>query len=156
MALSTPIRNPKDFGTGLIYLILGGAAVYLALDYGMGTSTRMGPGYFPSVLGGLLLVFGAVAIIRSFLRPGTPIGGFAWKAMILVIAGTLLFAFLIRTAGLPIAMVVLVLLSASASAKFAFEWKATAGLVALVAFCALVFVKALGVPMPLLGSWFGG
>ena len=101
---------------------------------------------------GLLVVFGAVAIVRSFLVPGTPIGGFAWKAIILVIGGTLLFGFLIRTAGLPIAMVVLVLLSAAASAKFAFEWRATAGLVALVVFCALVFVKGLGVPMPLLGS----
>ena len=156
MALSTPIRNPKDFWTGVIYSVLGASAVFLAWEYGMGSATRMGPGYFPSVLGGLLVVFGAVAIVRSFLVPGTPIGGFAWKAIILVIGGTLLFGFLIRTAGLPIAMVVLVLLSAAASAKFAFEWRATAGLVALVVFCALVFVKGLGVPMPLLGSWFGG
>lgn len=150
------IKSPKDFWTGVIYLVLGGAAVFLAWEYGLGSATRMGPGYFPSVLGGLLLLFGAVAIVRSFLVPGTEIGGFAWKAAVLVIAGTLLFGFLIRTAGLPIAMVVLVMLSAYASTKFALEWKALAGLVALVAFCALVFVKALGVPMPLLGSWFGG
>ena len=55
-----------------------------------------------------------------------------------------------------IALLVLVLMCASASEKFSFDTKAIAGLVGLVAFCVLVFVKGLGVPMPLLGSWFGG
>jgi Tripartite tricarboxylate transporter TctB family len=149
------IRSPKDFWTGVIYLVLGGAAVFLAWEYGMGSATRMGPGYFPSVLGGLLLVFGVIAVIRSFMQDGEPIGGFAWKAAALVIGGTLLFGFLMRTAGLVIAILVLVLVTAAASSKFRFEWKAVAGLILLIAFCSLVFVKALGVPMPLLGSWFG-
>jgi hypothetical protein len=48
-----------------------------------------------------------------------------------------------------------VLMSAAASSKFRFEWTATAGLIGLIVFCSVVFVKGLGVPMPLLGSWFG-
>jgi biotin transporter BioY len=58
------------------------------------------------------------------------------------------------TAGFIIAVVVYALVAAAASRKFRLEWKALAGLILLVAFCAVVFVEGLGVPMPLLGSWF--
>ena len=53
-------------------------------------------------------------------------------------------------------MLALILISAAASIHFKFDWKALGALVVLVVFCALVFVKGLGVPMPLLGTWFGG
>jgi len=148
------IRNPKDFWTGIIYLVFGGFAFWIARDYGMGTASRMGPGYFPTVLSGLLMLFGVIAIVRSFIVPGEPIGEFAWKAAVLVLLATLLFGFLIIRGGLIAALLALVLVSASASDKFKFDWKATLGLVLLVAFCSLVFVKGLGVPMPLLGTWF--
>ena len=148
------IRNPKDFWTGIIYLVFGGFAFWIARDYGMGTASRMGPGYFPTVLSSLLMLFGVIAIVRSFIVPGEPIGKFAWKAAVLVLLATLLFGFLIIRGGLIAALLALVLVSASASDKFKFDWKATLGLVLLVAFCSLVFVKGLGVPMPLLGTWF--
>jgi len=148
------IRNPKDFWTGIIYLVFGGFAFWIARDYGMGTASRMGPGYFPTVLSSLLMLFGVIAIVRSFIVPGEPIGKFAWKAAVLVLLATLLFGFLIIRGGLIAALLALVLVSASASDKFKFDWKATLGLGLLVAFCSLVFVKGLGVPMPLLGTWF--
>jgi hypothetical protein len=53
-----------------------------------------------------------------------------------------------------IALLALVLLSAAASEKFRFDWWAVLGLVGLIAFCSLVFVNGLGVPAPLIGSWF--
>jgi hypothetical protein len=105
----------------------------------------MGPGYFPTVLSSLLMLFGVIAIVRSFIVPGEPIGTFAWKAALLVLLATLLFGFLIIRGGLIAALLALVLVSASASDKFKFDWKATLGLVLLVAFCSLVFVKGLGV-----------
>ena len=107
------------------------------------------------VISGLLLLFGVITLVRSFLTDGEPVGAFAWKAIVLVVGSVIAFGLLLPTAGLIVAMTVLVLMSAAASEKFRFEWKATAGLVALVVFCSLVFVKGLGVPMPLLGSWFG-
>jgi hypothetical protein len=55
--------------------------------------------------------------------------------------------------GLIIALLALVLTSAAASERFRFDWRAALGLVALIVFCALVFVKGLGVPMPLFGPW---
>jgi hypothetical protein len=153
--MASMIKNPKDFGTGLMYVAFGAAGVFIARDYGMGTASRMGPGYFPVVLSGLLLVFGAIALIRSFIRPGEPIGAFAWKATLFICGATALFGILLRPAGLIVALVALILVSAAGSAKFKFEWRAALALIVLIAFCALVFVKGLGVPMPLVGYWFG-
>jgi putative tricarboxylic transport membrane protein len=147
------IIGPKDFWTGVIYLFVGVAAFWIGREYPFGSAGRMGPGYFPAVLSCLLVLFGLISIGRSFLQPGPPIGSFPFKAIVLVIGATVLFGALINTAGLIIALLVLVLMSAAASEHFRFDWKATLGLIVLVVFCALVFVKGLGVPMPLVGTW---
>lgn len=151
------VKNQKDLGAGLLYLAFGAVGFYMARDYGMGQASRMGPGYFPTVLSGLLMVFGAAAIVRSFLSKNPEqVGSFAWKAALLVCGATALFGVLLIPAGLIAALVVLCLVSAAGSKFFRFEWKAVGALVVLVVFCALVFAKGLGVPMPLLGTWFGG
>jgi hypothetical protein len=149
------IRSPKDFWIGVVYLVVGGIGIAIGRDYSFGTAGRMGPGYFPVVVSWLLVLFAAISIARSLRLEGEPLGVIAWKPMALIVGSILAFGFLITTAGLVIAMVVMVLMSAAASEKFALDWKASAGLAALVAFCSLVFVRGLGVPMPLLGSWFG-
>ena len=149
------MRGPKDFWTCVLYVLFGGIAFWIARDYGFGTASRMGPGYFPTVLSALLVLIGVISLVRSFIVPAEPLGKFAVKAGFLVILATVLFGVLINRAGLIIALLALVLVSAAASEKFRFEWKAAAGLVVLIAFCALVFVKGLGVPMPLIGTWFG-
>lgn len=153
--MNSIIKGPQDFWAGVMYIAFGGAAMYLARDYGMGTAARMGPGYFPTVLGGLLMLFGVSALLRSFIRPGEAIGAIAWKPLLRVTAAILLFAVLVQTGGLILALLALILVSAAASIKFRFEVRATLAMIGLIAFCALVFVKGLGVPMPLLGSWFG-
>jgi hypothetical protein len=152
---SMMIRNTKDFCTGLIYVFFGSSAVLLARDYGMGTALRMGAGYFPTVLGALLTLIGIVSLIRSFITPGSPIGGLAFKGLLLVVGSTLVFGLIIRGAGLAIALPVLVIVSAYASVHF--RWGLSLALAAgLTLFCVLVFLKGLGVPLPILGSWFGG
>jgi len=149
------IRSSKDFWTGLIYIFFGASAILVARDYGMGTGGKMGPAYFPTVLGGLLAVVGTIAVIRSFLVPGTPIGAFAFKGLVLVCAPVLLFGIIVRGAGLAVALPLLVVISASASVRF--RWRATLIIAAgLTIFCVLVFLKGLGIPMPVLGPWFGG
>jgi hypothetical protein len=150
------IRNPKDFGAGILYIAFGAVGYFIALDYGFGQASRMGPGYFPSVLSALLLFFGLMAVIRSFIKPGEPIGAFAWKQTLFVVGSTVAFGLLLIPAGLIVALLALILISAAGSHYFKFDWKAVGALVVLVVFCALVFVKGLGVPMPLLGTWFGG
>lgn len=147
------INNPKEFWLGAVYLLCGAYALRLAADYPLGTAGRMGPGYFPTVIASLLILFGTVSTVRSLVTTGEPIRIGAIKPLLLITAAVVAFGFLLNTAGLVIAMAVLILMSAAASQAFRFQWTAMAGIVALILFCSLVFVKALGVPMPLIGDW---
>jgi hypothetical protein len=148
-------RNPKDFWTGLLYIFFGASAIFIARDYNMGTALRMGPAFFPTILGVVLALIGAIAVIRSFLAPGTPIGGFSFKGLVLVTLSVVVYGFLVRGAGLVIALPLLVIISAYASTRF--RWRMTLVMAAgLTIFCALVFVKGLGIPLPIIGPWLGG
>ncbi|GLR12573.1 hypothetical protein GCM10007907_13630 [Chitinimonas prasina] len=152
--MASTIRNTKDFFSGLLFTAIGSAALVLARDYEMGTLLRMGPGYYPSVLAGGLLLVGLICLVRSFRTDGTPIGRLAWKPMLLVVLPIACFGILIRDAGLVPAIVLLVMVSAYASERFSF--KATVPLaLGMCVFSWLIFIKGLGLPMQLLGPWFG-
>jgi putative tricarboxylic transport membrane protein len=149
------IRGAKDFWAGLIYVLFGSSAILIARDYAMGTAVKMGPAYFPSLLGGLLIVIGVIAIIRSFIVQGTPIGALAIKPLALIVASVLLFGFLVRGLGLALSLPLLVVMSALGSIQFA--WRPVLALaMGLAVFCILVFIKGLGVPLPVWGAWLGG
>jgi Tripartite tricarboxylate transporter TctB family len=156
MRMQHTIPAPKEFWLGLIYLFIGAGGIWHALGYPMGTADRMGPGYLPSVISGLMLLFGAVSLIRAVKLSGEPIGRIDFRALLCVLAGVLAFGILAERAGLVMALAALVLTSAAASPQFGFQWSAILGLIGFIAFCALVFIKGLGVPLPLLGRWFGG
>ena len=147
-------RNAKDFWTGLIYIFVGSAALIISRDYDMGTAVKMGPAYFPTLLSVLLMVIGIISVLRSFFKSGSPIGVVAWKGLVLIVASTLLFGMIVRGAGLILALPLLVIVSASASARF--SWKTSlAEAIGITVFCIVIFLKGLGVPLPILGSWFG-
>lgn len=147
-------RNPKDFWTGLIYVVVGLSAIFLSQDYGLGTAVKMGPAYFPTLLSGVLIVIGTISLVRSCLRPGTPIGRFAGKGLALVIASTVLFGLIVRGAGMAVALPLMIIISAYASSRF--NWRYSLALaVGVTIFSILIFHLGLGVPLPILGSWFG-
>lgn len=147
-------RNAKDFWTGVIYLFVGSGALIISRDYDMGTAVKMGPAYFPILLSVLLMIIGIISVLRSFFKSGSPIGVVAWKGLVLIVASTLLFGMIVRGAGLLLALPLLVIVSASASARF--SWKTSlAEAVGITVFCIVIFLKGLGVPLPILGSWFG-
>ncbi len=149
------IRSPKDFCAALIYLTIGLGAVYLGRDLVMGTGLKMGPAYFPAVLGWLLAFIGAISLVRSFVGHGAPIPAFAWKPLLLITGAAVVFGLLVRGAGLVIALPLFVMMTAFASV--AFRWLPSLALAAgTTAFCSLVFVKGLGVPLPIIGKWLGG
>jgi hypothetical protein len=150
------IRNPRDFWAGAIYLALAIVVIFIGRDYQFGNSARMGPGYFPTVLGAVLAILGVVSMGRSFIRPGEAISALAWRPLALVLGATVLFGLLLSRAGVLIALPCLIVVSALASRNSRLDVTSIAALVGLVAFCVVVFVKGLGVPMPLIGIWFGG
>lgn len=148
------IRHPKDFWTGIIFFTTGAAAVFISQEYPMGTAGRMGPGYFPTVLGALLGLVGLIGIGRSFFSHGEALERFAIKELILVLTAVALFGFLVRGAGLVVAVITLIMLSAFASPKFRFG-PAVLLAVGLAVFSVAVFVKLLGLPIAPFGPWFG-
>ena len=149
------IRHPKDFWSGIVFLFFGLSAIVIGQDYEMGTAGRMGPAYFPSVLGGMLSLVGAASLVRSFFRQGEPIGRLYWKELALVLVAALLFGCLMRDAGLVPATILLILISSYAGQKFNLA-KSIALAIGATLFAVGLFVKLLGLPMPIFGPWFGG
>lgn len=149
------IRHPKDFWTGVIFFFIGLAAVIIGRDYPMGTAGRMGPAYFPTILGLLLALIGVAAIVRSFFRVGEPVERFAVKDATLILSSVLLFGFLIRNGGVLLAVFAVVLISGYASTRF--KWRHAIPLAAgLSIFAVVIFIKLLGLPIAIIGPWFGG
>ena len=149
------IRNPKDFWSGILFLAVGSAAVLFGRTHPMGTAMRMGPAYFPTVLGSLLALIGLAVLLRALVRSGSPVGQFAFRKVVMVLGATALFGLLLRPMGLAGALAVLVVMSAYASQYF--RWSVALALAAgLAVGSSIVFVKLLGLPIPILGSWFGG
>ena len=149
------IRSPKDFWSGVIFVTVGTAAVVFARDHPMGTTMRMGPAYFPTMLGILLALIGAAVILRALIQSGLPVEKLSFWKPTLVLGSTVLFGLVLRPLGLVIAIFLLVLVSAYASQRF--RWTSALALaVGLAATSAIGFVRLLGLPIPILGSWLGG
>ena len=88
------IKSQKDFFAGLMFLLVGLAFAWGAGSYSIGTGARMGPGYFPMVLGVLLAVLGLIVTITALVVEtpgGDPVGNIAWKPLVFIIAGNLVF-----------------------------------------------------------------
>ncbi len=96
------IKSQKDFFSGLMFLVVGGAFAIGAYSYGMGDGARMGPGYFPRMLGILMAILGSVILFKS-LTVATPegdkIGSWAWKPVFFILTANLAFGVLLG--GLP-------------------------------------------------------
>ncbi|WP_181832588.1 tripartite tricarboxylate transporter TctB family protein [Bosea caraganae] len=148
------IRDHKDFALGSACLAIGAVFALTATSYNLGTASKMGPGYFPFVLGTLLAIAGAVIAVRSAA------GGKALrrlervdlKAGLLVLGSICLFAVLFDDIGLVLAIVGAVLLSSRAAPDYSLKQALAAGLV-LCVLCVVIFAWALGLQMPIWPSF---
>jgi hypothetical protein len=145
-------RNNQDFWAGVMLIATGLAAVVIARDYAFGTALRMGPGYFPSILGGLLVLAGLYLVIKG-LRSGEKITG-TWsvRALIVLPLSLVLFGLLMEYAGFVPALAVLIFGSAAAGTEFKFGEVALLT-VFLTIMCVLVFVWGIGLPYPLFAGF---
>jgi hypothetical protein len=148
------IRHPKDFWSGLIFLALAIGFGWIAQGYSMGRAIKMGPGYFPTVLAGILALIGLITFVRSFVLEGEGVGQWAWRGGAIVLGAMLLFGLLLRGGGLVVALLVVVFVGAAGSVRFRAPVAAAAAVV-LAAFCVAVFIWGLGLPIPIFGRWFG-
>ncbi|WP_082597526.1 tripartite tricarboxylate transporter TctB family protein [Rhizobium sp. Root708] len=147
------LRGTRELWLGLIYASCGVAGVVLSRDYAFGTAARMGPGFFPTIISVLLLVFGVIAVVRSLLIDSEMPGTLAWQSAALIIGALGAFAYLIPRIGFVGASIALVLLCALASARFRLSLATSLAALALIAACVFVFIDGLGVQMQAFGPW---
>lgn len=114
------ITNKRDFNAGLMFIIISGIFGFIAQSYSMGTATRMGPGYFPTLLAAIMFVLGSITLIMSLLPADAqdPPGKTDWRGMGLTIASVASFAILLDNLGFLIATASLVFISSLASPEF--------------------------------------
>lgn len=96
------IKSQKDFFSGLMFMGIGVAFAWGATTYNVGSGARMGPGYFPLMLGILMTILGGLITFKALAvetRGGDKIGKWAWKPLFFVILANLVFGVLL--AGLP-------------------------------------------------------
>jgi len=147
--MNPSILNNKDVWAGLLLIAIGAAALFIARDYTFGTALRMGPGFFPIVLGAMLILFG-LYILATGLRSGAQIeGSWSLRALIILPLSLVLFGVLMEYGGFVPAMLVLIFGSATASTEFRFV-EVLLFAIGLTALCVAVFVWGLGLPYPLL------
>jgi hypothetical protein len=146
------LRNNRDFLAGLLFIAIGLAAVIVARDYPFGTAMRMGSGYFPTVLGGILVLLGAWVMGRG-VRSGEKVKGeWGWKPLALIVLAIVLFGFLMARLGLIPALVAVLFASALGGREFRF--KEVLILTALMsAFAVLVLLYVLKMPYPLIAGY---
>ena len=142
------ISHPKDFYAGVMFFTFGLIAMILAFGFPLGTAARMGPGYFPRVLGGIMMVLGLILSLRSFRLQGSPITPFAWKAIALVLGGVCIFGAIVIQAGLVVATTVLIVISGYASKEFNIK-ESLISSVLLSVVAVLMFVVGLKLQFPI-------
>ncbi|MBI4189450.1 MAG: tripartite tricarboxylate transporter TctB family protein [Betaproteobacteria bacterium] len=142
-------RDRKDFNAGIMFIAIGAFFAIFSQNYPMGSAVRMGPAYFPSVLGALLVVLGLIVFGRSFFlvdreQPTKT----HWRPLLCILGAASLFGFLIGPAGLVIASAVMMLVGAFGG--WDFRWKEQIPLAAgMTAVTIGIFHYGLGLPFKL-------
>ena len=147
--MNIALRNNRDFWAGVMLIALGAASIFIARGYPFGSTMRMGPGYFPSMLGGILVLFGIYVMIVG-LRKGEKIAVHcSLRAVIVLPLSLIAFGVLMTHVGFIPAMAALVFGSASAGREFKFI-EVLLLTVILTGLSVAIFIWGLGLPYPLI------
>lgn len=143
----------KDLGAGAIFIAFGLAFAITAGTYEVGSALRMGPGFFPLVLGGILVVLGLLVVLKGFVAPETgDVGPVPWRAAAFLTAAILFFGFTVRGLGIVPSLFVSVLLAALAGRNMRIV-PALVIAASLTVLSVLIFIVLLQLPLRLLGPW---
>jgi hypothetical protein len=146
------IRGPKEFWAGLMFIGFGlFFMIWAVTHYQMGTAVRMGPAYFPTVLGGLLAFLGLLVLLESLAMDGPKVPRFHFRPLILISGACVVYGYMMKPLGLVLATALLVFIAALGGHEF--KWKEVTILyVVLIVFSLFVFVKGLTLPFPICPS----
>ena len=143
--MKVKLQDNKDFLSGLLMVAIGGIAFYMALDYPFGSALRMGPGYFPRVLAGIIIAFGLYVGLRGLRTCEKVEGVWGWKALALITVAFWVFGWLMDRVGMIPSLVVMFFISSAAGHEF--RWKEVIILTTVMTLFAYgVFIYGLGMP----------
>jgi len=148
--MSSKIKSIKDFNAGLMFIAFGLVFAIVAKNYPMGTAVRMGPAYFPTILGWLLVFLGVIVFIQSFISSDEKPKKMDPRALLWILGSVLAFALLVGplNAGLVPASVIIVIMSAYGGEEFRWRDAIISATVLSIA-CVGIFYYGLGLPFRL-------
>ena len=153
------IKSQKDFFSGLMFTAVGVAFAWGATKYSLGTGARMGPGYFPTMLGVLMAILGGVITFKAMVvetEDGDKVGSWAWKPLLFIIAANLLFGLMLGglpsikfpAFGLIVGIYVLTFVASLAGDEFNFKEVAVlATILAIMSYLAFIVLLKLQFPV---------
>jgi len=143
------LRAPKDFWSGVLFVAIGlFALLHAGASYTLGSAARMGPGYFPRILGLLLIGLGAILAARGLRTAGPPVPRWPWRPTVVVLGSVVLFGLVVEKLGLALSTVMLIVLASTASHEYRPRESLLAG-VFLAAMAVGVFVVGLKLQLPI-------
>lgn len=142
------VRHPKDFWSGALFIAVGIGAIVLGSRYTLGSAARMGPGYFPRVLGILLVVLGGMLALRALAVDGPKVERMRWWPTLLVLGSVVAFGLIVQTVGLALSTVALIVVASAASPGFRWKEALVAG-VMLATLVSGVFIVGLNLTLPI-------
>jgi putative tricarboxylic transport membrane protein len=143
------IKSAQDFATGLLFIGVGLAALWIGADYHMGTAQRPGTGVLPRILSWCLIATGALLWLQALLSEGPGLTRWAWRPVVMVALATVAFALMIDRFGLVVSMLVSMTLAALGTPET--RWREyTAFALIMVVIGVGMFIYGLRMPIPIL------
>ena len=160
------IKSERDFVSGLMFIIIGVAFAWGATNYNIGQAARMGPGYFPLMLGVVLAILGSIVLFQSLVvetEDGQKIGKIAWRPLVFIVGANVIFGILlggvpalgIPAMGLIVATYGVVLVASQAGNQFRIKEVLILSTL-LAALSYLAFIKVLKLQFPVWPSFIVG
>ena len=149
--MKVDLRNNKDFLSGLMFIVIGLGAMFIARDYPIGSALRMGPGYFPVALGGIMFLFGVYIMVQGLISKEKVTGNWSLRALIILPVAMVVFGVVVERAGFVPALIGLTIISAAAGSQFKFL-EVLLLAIGLTVGSAALFIYGLGMPYPLIGG----
>ena len=114
------IKNQKDFWSAVMFVLFGVLFVIWSQEYQFGNSQRMGPGYFPTVLGVLQILLGIMIGVPSIgaRAESTVVEPIGWRGLVIILGAVALYGVLLPLLGFVVSLAVLIIISAMASKEF--------------------------------------
>jgi len=152
------IKSQKDFWSGLMFVVIGIGFAWGATNYSFGSSARPGPGFFPLGLGFLMAALGGIVLFKALVietEDGEPIGAWAWKPLITIMASVALFGYTLPLIGMVLALPIMIVMASFAGDEFRWKEVVFNGVVLTVGSW-LIFIKGLNLVIPVWPKFITG